>query len=184
MRRQALFNLGLASAALAALPALPAAIGCARETRGGRQPPLATDRDKIAHLLRRAGFGSSFDDLDYYANFGVGGTIDRLLDYEQIEDDVEQRLQRLRLDVAKPADMQRWWLLRMLYTKRPLQEKMTLFWHGLLVSQAGKVPLPRPRPGDPNPPNLLLNQNQFFRAHALDSFATIMKGMPAGRHSA
>ena len=174
MRRQALLGLGLAGATVAGLQA---AVSCARETRSGRQPPLATERDKIAHLLRRAGFGYSFDDLDYYANFGVGGTIDRLLDYEQIEDDVEQRLEHVHLDLTRPADLQRWWLLRMIYTKRPLQEKMTLFWHGRLVSQTGKVPQPRPRPDLPNPPNLMLDQNQFFRAHALDGFATIMKGI-------
>jgi uncharacterized protein (DUF1800 family) len=109
---------------------------------------------------------------------GVTGAIDRLLDYEQVpDDDLEQRLKRLHLDLTRPADLQRWWLLRMIYTKRPLQEKMTLFWHGLLTSQTGKVPLPRPRPQNPNPPNLMLNQNQFFREHALADFATIMKGI-------
>jgi uncharacterized protein (DUF1800 family) len=175
MRRQALFNLGITGVALAGLQA---AIGCARDSRSGKQPPLATERDKIAHLLRRAGFGYGYEDLEQYVGLGVTGAIDRLLDYEQIsDDDLEQRLKRLHLDLTRPADMQRWWLVRMIYTKRPLQEKMTLFWHGLLTSQTGKVPLPRPRPQNPNPPNLMLNQIQFFREHALDDHATIMKGI-------
>ena len=49
------------------------------------------------------------------------------------------------------------WLTRMATTKRPLQEKMTLFWHGLLTSQLSVVadreameaqvrPLPPARP--------------------------------------
>ncbi|MBI3735311.1 DUF1800 domain-containing protein, partial [Candidatus Sumerlaeota bacterium] len=35
--------------------------------------------------------------------------------------------------------LKRWWLQRMLHTKRPLQEKMTLFWHGHFAASAEKV---------------------------------------------
>ena len=58
------------------------------------------------------------------------------------------------LDLKKLADMQRWWLLRCIYTKRPLQEKMTLFWHGLLTSATSKVGLPNPTPQNPDPPHV------------------------------
>ncbi len=157
--------------------ALRAAIAGAAASRNGRQAPLASDRDRIAHLLRRAGFGYSQDDLDRYTGMGVAGAIDHLLNYERVPDDVDERLEGYRLNLNAAADLQRWWLLRMIYTRRPLLEKMVLFWHGLLVSGYAKVGLPQPKPENPNPPNLMLNQNQFFRAHALDDFGAILKGI-------
>jgi len=41
-----------------------------------------------------------------------------------------QRQMRQRDDRAQLKAMRRWWLTRMLETPHPLQEKMTLFWHG------------------------------------------------------
>jgi uncharacterized protein (DUF1800 family) len=35
--------------------------------------------------------------------------------------------------------VQAWWLQRMVQTARPLEEKMTLFWHGLLTSGLDKA---------------------------------------------
>jgi uncharacterized protein (DUF1800 family) len=55
----------------------------------------------------------------------------------------------------------------MLHTNRPLQEKMTLFWHGHLTSGLRKV----------KSPDLLYNQNAFLRAHALGSFPELMRGI-------
>jgi uncharacterized protein (DUF1800 family) len=52
-------------------------------------------------------------------------------------------------------------------TKRPLQEKMTLFWHGLLTSQISVV----------RDPGAMLTQIDFFRQHALDRFPDILKGV-------
>jgi uncharacterized protein (DUF1800 family) len=170
---------GLRRAALAGagLAALRAAIAGATESRSGTQASLVSERDRIAHLLRRAGFGYSAADLDAYTKLGLKGTQDALIEYESVAEDVDDRLQRASLDLTKAADLQRWWLLRMVYTKRPLQEKMVLFWHGLLTSATSKVGLPRPKPDDPNPPNLMLDQNQFFRANALADLGTILKGI-------
>ena len=47
---------------------------------------------QIEHLLRRAGFGGSPDEIDLYAEVGVNGTIDLLLNYEQLPDDVDSRI--------------------------------------------------------------------------------------------
>jgi uncharacterized protein (DUF1800 family) len=165
---------GLVAAAVAAIRA---AVAGAAATRSESLAPLSRDRDKIAHLLRRAGFGYSPDELDFYTGLGLPGAVDYLLTYEQVQDDVDDRLAALTFDFTKLGDMQRWWLLRMIYTKRPLLEKMVLFWHGLLTSATSKVGLPRPTPEIPNPPNLMLDQNQFFRQHALDDFGTILKGI-------
>ncbi|MBI3972202.1 MAG: DUF1800 domain-containing protein [Chloroflexi bacterium] len=159
------------------LAALRATIAGAAASRSGQHAPLLTERDKVAHLLRRAGFGYSHDELDYYAGIGLRGAVDRLLNYDAVPDDVDERLSRLELHLANASDLQRWWLLRMIYTQRPLQEKLAYFWHGLLVSGYGKVGLPQPRPENPNPRHLMLNQIQFFREHALDEHASIIQGI-------
>jgi hypothetical protein len=41
--------------------------------------------------------------------------------------------------LARTEEMRLWWLDRMVRTTRPLEEKMTLFWHGLLVSGEASV---------------------------------------------
>jgi uncharacterized protein (DUF1800 family) len=157
--------------------ALSAAIASAAVARNGHTLPLVSERDRIAHLLRRAGFGYSQEDLDFYLAKGLDGAVEHLVNYDLVPDELDARLARVELNLATAADLQRWWLLRMIYTKRPLQENMALFWHGLLVSGASRVGLPRPTPENPNPPHHMLNQNAFFRDHALDDFPTIVKGI-------
>jgi uncharacterized protein (DUF1800 family) len=179
--------LGRAGLLGAGVVALRSAIAGAAESRSGLRAPLSADRDRVAHLLRRAGFGYSSADLEGYTKLGYQGTVDALLDYEKVDDSaLEGRLAAVDLKLhatwepevrANAGDMQREWLLRMIYTRRPLQEKMTLFWHGLLVSGTGKVGMPIPRADLPTPPNLMLDQIAWLRAHALDSFGAILKGI-------
>ena len=95
---------------------------------------------QIGHLLRRAGFGASPDELATYTGLGYNGAVNRLLNYTQVaDDDTENLLQTLNLNLNNVLDQQRWWLLRMAWTQRPLLEKMTLFWHGVLTSSFHKV---------------------------------------------
>ncbi|HEX6551938.1 MAG TPA: DUF1800 domain-containing protein [Ktedonobacteraceae bacterium] len=132
--------------------------------------PLAT-APQIGHLLRRGGFGASPEELSAYQNLGFGGAVDRLINYQQVsEDDTENRLKALNLNLMKPTDQQRWWLLRMAWTQRPLLEKMTLFWHGVLVSSYRKV-------GGARAYERMMVQNQFFREHAFDTFDNILLGI-------
>jgi uncharacterized protein (DUF1800 family) len=101
---------------------------------------LNTERGRMGHLLRRAGFGANEEELSRFTAMGVSATVDNLVDFEKIDDtDLENRLSGIDLNLDKAADLKRWWFLRMIYTKRPLQEKMVLFWHGLLTSGYSKV---------------------------------------------
>jgi uncharacterized protein (DUF1800 family) len=133
--------------------------------------PIASSM-QIGHLLRRAGFGASANDLNTWRNYDFSGAVDHLIHYQQVSDDVtESRLASLHLDLqSNIADMQRWWLLRMAWTQRPLLEKMTLFWHGMLTSSYRKVGGKKGYP-------LMMKQNQFFRAHAFDTFDNILLGI-------
>ena len=132
--------------------------------------PMASEV-QIGHLLRRAGFGATSDDLALYRNLGYTGAVDRLLNYQQVPDDaMENRLKALKLNLNSPLDQQRWWLLRMAWTQRPLLEKMTLFWHGVLTSSFRKV-------GGKNDYMRMIIQNNFLRAHAFDTFDNILLGI-------
>ena len=58
----------------------------------------------------------------------------------------------------------------MAWTQRPLLEKMTLFWHGVLTSSFRKV-------GGKNGYMRMINQNNFLRDHAFDTYDNILLGI-------
>jgi uncharacterized protein (DUF1800 family) len=126
---------------------------------------------QTGHLLRRAGFGASAHELQMYSSLGYQGAVDRLLNYQQVDDSaMEQRVQALSLNMNSPQDQQRWWLLRMAWTERPLLEKMTLFWSGVLTSSFRKV-------GGSRVFYRMIIQNNFLRAHAFDTLDTLLLGI-------
>ncbi len=137
--------------------------------------PIASNM-QIGHLLRKAGFGASPQDLAIYQKLSFQDAVDRLLNYQQVsESETENRLNALGLQLdgrTAIADQQRWWLLRMAWTQRPLLEKMTLFWHGVLTSSWRKA-------GGPNNYGRMILQNQFLRTHAFDTFDNLLLGITA-----
>jgi hypothetical protein len=60
-----------------------------------------------------------------------------------------------------------WWLDRMARTPAPLQEKLTLFWHGHFTSSFGDV----------HDAIAMYNQNQLFRSHAAWNFVRLLDGV-------
>ncbi|MBI4296467.1 MAG: DUF1800 domain-containing protein [Chloroflexi bacterium] len=129
---------------------------------------LTTERSRVGHLLRRAGFGANQQELNQFAAMGVSATVDYLVDYEKVDDSaIENRLAGLTLTLDNLVDLQRWWFLRMIYTKRPLQEKMTLFWHGLLTSGYSKV----------GQGPYMHTQNQLLRKLCLGRYDELLKAI-------
>lgn len=126
---------------------------------------VTDDRTRIVHLLRRAGFGASAAERERYYTLGVDGTLDTLLNYENIPDSVDGLLAGQTFDFTKTDQVQRWWFTRMVKSNHPLQEKMTLFWHGHLTSAIHKV----------DRADFMYGQNQLFRANALGIFDDILK---------
>jgi uncharacterized protein (DUF1800 family) len=125
-----------------------------------------TERSRVAHLLRRAGFGSSETELDFYTSLGFSGTLDRLLNYEQVDDSaVEQQVAGIQVEGRNVEAARYVWLLRMLNTRRPLQEKMALFWHSHFATAASKV----------RSAELMLQQIQLFRDNALGNFEVLLQ---------
>lgn len=127
---------------------------------------LKTDRQKFAHVLRRFGLGSSEAELAYYLQGGLEAAIDRLIGYEAIDEGYSASPD---LFVAKrgkvPAKaLEAWWANRLIATQRPLQEKMTLFWHNHFATSMDKV----------KQPGVMWVQNNTFRANATGNFRTLL----------
>jgi uncharacterized protein (DUF1800 family) len=112
---------------------------------------MATTSDpRVEHLLRRAGFGARPDELLAYRTVTVEGLAWRMIDYEDEPDDVDSKINAPgyvqfgnRAGSFTPntliADARLRWLFRMVHTNRPLQEKMTLFWHNHFATAYGKL---------------------------------------------
>jgi hypothetical protein len=99
-----------------------------------------TERQLIAHLLRRAGFGATPAELDFYTSLGFDAAVDRLVNYDQVDNSpLDARLSAANYDLTRMSGIQQWWLLRMLHTARPLEEKLTLFWHDHWACNNDKV---------------------------------------------
>ena len=121
---------------------------------GNQEIPL------MAHLLRRAGFGATRDELEAYVAKGYDATVEELLhpsDPGNLPDDVIMRyhadMSELRLLDAAAG----YWLYRMITTGCPLEEKISLFWHGLFATGYTKL----------NQARSLLNQIDMFRLQGL-----------------
>jgi hypothetical protein len=72
--------------------------------------------------------------------------------------------------IANGIETQRlglWWGSRMLATPRPLEEKLTLFWHGHFATGENKVRDYR----------MMLRQNEMFRARASGNFRDMLVGI-------
>ncbi len=168
--------LGLSATALAVFAkavaqAAPASEGRATPAWGPFAEPIPfpnTAEARIGHLLRRAGFGASRAQLDRAIGMGLQATIDELIEYGRVDDSaLEQRLAGLTFEFTTPRDVARWWTVRMAHTQRPLQEKMTLFWHQLLTSGASKV----------GRGPWMYQQNRLLRQHALANYDLLLKAI-------
>ena len=127
------------------------------------------DRDMalIAHLLRRAGFGATRDELEAYAAKGYEETVEELLYPERQplwEEDLYIRDFPDLQDRTAGEPCQVYWTYRMIATQRPLEEKLALFWHSVLCTGGGK--------GD----NTLqvTHQVEMFRQYGMGSFRDLL----------
>jgi uncharacterized protein (DUF1800 family) len=127
----------------------------------------AQNQIAIAHLYRRAGFGLSRAELAAKSAIGFDACVEELLHPERVEDPLEAELARMEgeiFDLTRLEDAQGWWLYRMIHGARPLEEKLTLFWHNHFATGASKVD---------NVP-FMVAQNRTLRKHALASFGELL----------
>lgn len=154
------------------------------------------------HLLNRAGFGGSPDEVKNFHRLGREAAVQFLLEpTEKIEafpipawadmeavrkslaEFAENRLllqekrrtlspeafekeqreanRKQRMESRKQGvESQSWWIERMMTSRAPLREKMTLFWHDHFATSIQKV----------RGPYLMIHQNELFREHAFGNF--------------
>jgi uncharacterized protein (DUF1800 family) len=126
-----------------------------------------TDRELLAHLFRRAGFGATQDELEAALARGYEATVEQLLHPEQQPELDEDLIFRYYVDFhesRKIDSAMSHWVYRMINTNRPLEEKMTLFWHCLFATGNSKV----------EAPPTMLQQINTFRRFALGNFRDIL----------
>ena len=101
----------------------------------------STDLALIAHLIRRAGFGATREELEEYAEQSYEDIVEDLLHPERFPEVADDIVVRYWLELNNPDSVEPWntrWLFRMVNTERPLEEKMALFWHHVFATSVGK----------------------------------------------
>jgi len=152
------------------------------------------DYSTAAHLLNRAGFGGTPPEINHLLSLGPDQAVASLLDYETIPDPTPnpdwahpdpariQHYQELRQTATTPEarkqlqmeqnqflqrsmlELRGWWLRRMAFGPRPLQEKMVLFWHGHFATSVEKV----------RDPYYMWRQNDLFRRQATGNWELLL----------
>jgi uncharacterized protein (DUF1800 family) len=158
--------------------------------------------EQARHLLWRAGFGGTPDQINALAAWGPERAVAYIVDFDKIpyespdarlfdpdiirpytpqeqrsiqtarqsrdEDAVArfrlQQQQAQRDDRRQVRRVQHWWLTRMIESPRPLEEKLTLFWHGHFATSYRTI----------ENSYHMFRQNQLFRAHAAGNFAELL----------
>ena len=124
----------------------------------------------MAHLMRRAGFGATFEELETRAAKGYEATVDELLDPEgqpELERDLMMRYQPQWVSQAGLEGQQEEWTYRMINTKRPLEEKIALFWHQIFVTGHAKCEYPKQQ----------TIEFDMFRRDGLGKFDNLLQGL-------
>ena len=183
--------------------------------------PIATadwGRGKAAHLLERAGFGGTPEEIDRLAEMSPEEAVAWFVDYASVPDALPSfdaspiwdpgmdpfpksraeavRIARetgesmgvpvlpegesralqpvvnkfffgLRSNAYETQRLALWWGERMLRTQRPLEEKLTLFWHGHFATGNGKVRDTR----------MMERQHLMLRANARSNFGDLLRGI-------
>lgn len=154
-----------------------------------------------AHLMRRAGFGAAQDQAARLASGSMHAAVDGLVEFPDTSrlpapadvydprqalranfggfmramgDDTQRRelAKQIRKEERQSIiSLQNWWLNRMLSSPAPLQEKMTLYFHGHFTTasiQKGVDPV------------MTLEQNQLFRNFALGNLRELTQQVSVG----
>ena len=144
--------------------------------------PIEDPKVRAAHLLRRAGWGGTAAQIDEFARLSREEAADRLLNFEGVDNSaLDARIAAANFNLTTPGrgldrkrpplirDMQRWWLYRMSYSARPLEERMTYIWHGLLTSQVSQIGVQAAKQ--------MVRQNELFRANALGRYDVLLQAV-------
>ena len=139
---------------------------------------------QIQHLFSRASFGISVEEAQTLSSSTTEEWVDVLLNPQMpAPPDVwvdepfdineyrnwtqEQRQAFLMLNRDRMNELRGWWLQLMMASPVNLQEKMTLFWHGIFTSDLNSSILAQ----------LAYKQNNSWREHSMGNLRTFLKSM-------
>lgn len=131
------------------------------------------DLREICFLWRAAGFGATPEELDRSLRQGYEATVEHLLSFAaepQAPSDLPLHTTLppgVALTLLQVGGLVTWWLTRMVESRRPLEEKLTLFWHGHFTTSVDPVFFP----------GLLVRQNLLLREHAGGRFLDLLKAV-------
>ncbi len=186
----------IAADAIQAIAAVAPEIHALRSAAMDGLKPLPADQwdyAKARHLLVRAGFGGTPQEVEKLRAMGLYKAVDHLVEFYRqpangpildlttpLTVDPLRRKMRMSgagnraveldpgsVEANQLVQLRRWWLQRLVESSRPLQEKLTLFWHGHFATQNSVV----------QNSYSMWRQNQFFRDHASGSFANLLYGI-------
>ena len=122
----------------------------------------------MAHLMRRAGFGATREELEACVAKGYEATVEELLhpeDAPEVDAHILVRYQSYTMiPGGSDAGDKVHWMYHLLNTRRPLQEKMVLLWHQVFATANAKVDS-----GDQ-----MLDQVALFRRNSMGSFRGLL----------
>ena len=159
------------------------------------------DTIKAAHLMNRAGFGGTIEEVRKVLEIGPKASVDWLLDFKdqtaeeqgtdvpdlsaidgigksfkdlkkqyQNKSPAELKLLRMKFMMSNREAVLAtisWWMKRMATGPSPLQEKLTLFWHGHFVTSDK----------DERSASLMWKQNELLRKMAVGNFRDFVRAI-------
>jgi len=134
------------------------------------------------HLVSRTSYGQHWGDVKtlvgktraeaiktlLYASKPSKPTAPKLTPYKNVQRmsmlDAAGKKRARKMIMQESASLKRWWMLHLLKTDTPVNERMTVFWHNHFTSSLEKV----------EQPDLMFAQNKLLREHSLGNFRTLL----------
>lgn len=144
---------------------------------------------QVVHLLKRAMFGATVPDVNYFQGLSMSAAVDALLDHVDAvpaspvnnynADNPDPAVPAGAtwvmagpandedLDFARRYSFKSWWLGLMVNQERSMREKMTLFWHNHFATESNTIKDGR----------YVYHHNAMLRQNALGNFKALTKAV-------
>ncbi|MFL5331137.1 MAG: DUF1800 family protein [Gemmataceae bacterium] len=119
------------------------------------------DIRRVGHLYRRAAFGANWAELREGLSQSPQKLIDELLAGGSDGPAFPESIKKGNEGELLPA----WWLKRILETKNPFREKLTIFWHNHFATSQAKV----------RNAGFMIGMIELFHKHALGNFTDLLQ---------